>query len=393
MTVRDGFRPGIDTLLSHHRDWLKARRIGLVSHMAAVDGEGRSTAERLSTDPDCTLVNLMGPEHGYFGNAPAGAHVDARRHPTLGIPVHSLYGATRKPSADMLAGIDTIVFDIQDLGIRCYTYVSTLRLVLESAAEFGKTVIVADRPIPHPNTIDGPMLDPKLESFVGSLPLPFVYGMTPGEAARWIVDTLALDVELRVAPMQDYHRHPGREQHPLPWIPPSPGIVSWESATCYPATVFGEALPAVDHGRCTGLPFQLLGAEWIDGVTLAETLSEQDLPGTCWHTHPYYLMTGDRKGQLAGGVRLTITDANTFRPIETCVAILDTLRTLHGEKTLWHHKGVRHDFFDSLFGDTALREALMSAQAPDAITKGWQHDLTAFDAGRQKALLYHGPAT
>lgn len=388
MTAPDAFRPGIDRLLSQHRNWLRKRRIGLVSHMAAVDGEGRSTAERLATDPDCTLVNLMGPEHGYFGHATAGAHVDAQPHPTLNIPVHSLYGATRKPSSEMLAGIDAIVFDIQDLGVRCYTYVSTLRLVLESAAEFGKTVIVADRPIPHPNTIDGPMLDPKLESFVASLPLPFVYGMTPGEAARWIVDTLALDVELHVAPMQGYYRHPGRERHPLPWIPPSPGIVSWESATCYPSTVFGEALPAIDHGRGTGMPFQLLGAEWIDGVALAAALTQRELPGVRWHSHPYYLMTGDRKGQLAGGVRLTVTHANAFQPAEVCVAVLDTLRELHGTDTVWHHTGVRHDFFDRLFGDTALREALMAGQAPDEITAGWQRDLATFDAGRHKALLY-----
>ncbi|MFT5241194.1 MAG: hypothetical protein ACI9OU_000875 [Candidatus Promineifilaceae bacterium] len=393
MPVAADVQPGIHALLTTHTDWLDGKRVGLVSHMAAVDTLGRSTAQRLHAQQECTLVNLMGPEHGYFGNATAGEHVQNRQHPTLNIPVHSLYGKTRKPSPDMLADIDTIVVDLQDLGVRCYTYVSTLRLVLECAAEFGKTVIVADRPIPFPNTIDGPMLNPDLASFVASMPMPFVYGMTPGEAARWIVDTLALDVTLHVAPMQGYARNPNRACMPVPWIPPSPGIVSWESATCYPSTVFGEALPAIDHGRCTGLPFQLIGAPWMDGIAISAALEERNPAGTQWHPHPYYLMAGDNKGKLVSGVRFVVTDTNSFRPAETCVAILDVLRDLHGRDTTWHDKNARPAFFDKLFGNTELRESLVDGRPPAEITSSWVAPMADFAEQRERALLYPQPTS
>ncbi len=388
MSTTPVFQPGIHTLLTQHRDWLTERRIGLLSHTAAVNGTGIPSAQLLSESDDCSLVSLMGPELGYFGSAPAGEHVNPETHPIWQVPIHSLYGRTRRPTAAMLEDLDAVVFDIQDLGVRCYTYVSTLRYLLESAAEHQKTVIVADRPIPFPNTLDGPMLQPSHESFVGCLPLPFVYGMTPGETAQWIVATLGLEVDLKVAPMQGYQRHPARPFEGLPWIPPSPGIVSWESATCYPTTVFGEALPAIDHGRVTGLPFQLVGAPWIDGQALAADLTSRQIAGVCWHPHPYYLMTGSQAGTLVKGLRLTVTDSDAFQPMQASVAILHALREHYGVDAVWHHAKARPEFFDQLMGNSTLRCALQDGIAPDVITRSWAGDLAAFAESREKALLY-----
>ena len=388
MNASEAFQPGIHTLLTQHRDWLSQLRVGLVSHTAAVNRAGESSAQLLARCDDCTLVSLMGPEHGYFGSAPAGEHVKPETHPVWNVPIHSLYGKTRRPTEAMLADLDAIVFDIQDLGVRCYTYVSTLRYVLESAAANGKAVIVADRPIPFPNTVDGPMLHPENESFVGSLPLPFVYGMTPGEAARWIVRRLDLNVDLKVATMQGYERQARRQVDWPPWIPPSPGIVSWESATCYPCTVFGEALPAFDHGRVTGMPFQLLGACGLDGTALAAALTRRQRPGVCWYPHPYTLMTGPHVGTLVQGLRMVVTDPDAFRPVETCVFILDALREQCGVEAVWRHNKARPEFFDQLLGDTALREALTAETPPEEIISSWAKALETFSESREQALLY-----
>ena len=266
------FTTGITTLLQNKQHWLENRRVGLVSHPAAVDSKGRSSTELLRSVCHERLVALFGPEHGFWGTAAAGQNVRSQKHPLWRIPVYSLYGKHRKPTAAMLENLDTIVFDLQDIGARPYTCVGTLRYVLEAAARHGKAVIVADRPVPLPSVIDGPVPEPKFESFVASIQSPVVYGMTPAETAVWLKTILGLNVSLNVAKMRNYWRQTSRGPGWPPWIPPSPGIASWESACCYTTTVFCEALPAIDNGRGTGLPFQLFGAPWINSRAVTECL-------------------------------------------------------------------------------------------------------------------------
>lgn len=384
----DGFAPGIDTLLAHRRRWLAGRRIGLLSHAAAVDGAGCSSAERLRAELGDRLVCLLAPEHGYFGRAGAGEHCRSQRHPSWRIPIHSLYGATRAPTASMLRSLDTLVIDLQDIGARCYTYVSTLQCALQAATDHGKAVIVADRPIPLPNVIDGPLTTPACRSFVSLVDTPLAYGMTPGEAAVWLRRHLGLRLDLKIATMRGYRRDPGRGPDWPPWIPPSPGMRSWESAKCFPATVFAEAIGGLDHGRRTNLPFQLFGAAWLRGGAAVEALRALRLPGVRFYEERYAPDPREPDSVVLPGVRLAVVEPDRFRPALTAVAILAVLRDLYGGRRLWSHTQSRPEFFDKLMGADAVRLALQAGQSPQQIAAGWAAGVRAFNASREACLLY-----
>lgn len=387
--TRHSFSPGINSLLTSLKRPLAGKRIALISHPAAVDGNGTSSAELLMSDPDIKLVACFGPEHGFWGTAPAGEFVQRRKHPYWDMPVFSLYGGHRKPTARMLAGIDALVFDVQDLGARPYTYVATLRLILEAAAEYKKNVVVADRPIPLPSSVDGPSLDPRFQSFVASIPAPMAYGMTPGETALWLKAGLGLDVDLQIAKMKNYNRQPHRQPDWPPWIPPSPEIRSWESGYCYVATVFAEAIPSLDIGRGTSLAFQVLAAPWTKGPAVCEKLSERNLPGVKFHPHYYAAGAGAMRGRFLDGIRITVTDPDSFAPATAAAHIIDCLQQLYGAGRLWRSPGARWDFFDGLFGTDAVRKALMAGESAAAITGRWRSALTSFKQARSAFLLYY----
>ncbi len=395
------FLPGIDVLLTRHRHWLEGKRIGLVSHLAAVDSRGMTSAERLWRDRTpvrkrtLKLCALFGPEHGFFGLGDAGEKLLNQRHPEWGIPIYSLYGATRRPTPAMFKNLDVLVVDLQDLGARCYTYVATLRYVLEQAAVMGKQVIVADRPIPLPRIVDGPMQTPAFESFVASVRAPMHYGMTPGETALWLKADLGLDVSLRVARMQGYARDPARGAGWPPWIPPSPGIRAWETGQCYLATVFCEALPLIDYGRATNLVFQVFAAPWMKSAPVCEWLNARRLPGVAFYAHPY--LPGRASPAESGkttavtmfdGVRLTVTDPGAFQPVYTGIAIIACLQELYGVRKVWQHAGVREEFFDKLYGTDAVRLALQAGVAPEKIRQAWVKTQRAFGPSRASSLLY-----
>ncbi len=377
--------PGLETLLRDHPDWLRGRRAGLVAHPASVDARGVPSMERLR-QAGVNLVALFGPEHGFTGSGGAGETIPDGRHPASGLHVYSLYGDTRKPTPAMLRDLEVLIFDLQDVGARPYTYVSTLRYVLEAAAENGKAVIVADRPIPLPRVVDGPMLEAAFESFVGAIRTPIAYGMTPGETARWLKEDLALNLDLRVAPMQGFRRD--RAERSDRWIPPSPAIRSWACAASFPATVFFEAVPAVDHGRGTETPFQVVGAPWLDALALADALAGHPLPGVRIEPCVYPARQGPYQGQEVRGIRLEITDAALFRPVQTGVTILFALQSVYGSEAIWETSDARPDFFDKLMGTDTVRRALLDGSAPEAIVAGWENNCSAFVEKRRVALLY-----
>lgn len=379
------FLPGIDVLLTRHRHWLEGKRIGLVSHLAAVDARGMTSAERLWRDRALALKALFGPEHGFFGLGDAGQKLWHRRHPDWGLPVYSLYGSARRPTPAMFKNLDVLVVDLQDLGARCYTYVATLRYVLEQAAAMGKEVVVADRPIPLPRIVDGPMLAPAFESFVACARAPMHYGMTPGEMALWLKADLGLDVSLRIARMQGYARAAARGADWPPWIPPSPGIRAWETGQCYLATVFCEALPAINNGRASNLAFQVFAAPWLKSAPVCERLNARRLPGVSFYAHPYKATTADT---VFDGVRLAVTNPNIFHPVYTGVSILACLQELYGIRKVWKHAGTREDFFDKLHGTDAVRHALQAGAAPEQIRRTWVKSLRAFAPFRAAVLLY-----
>jgi len=374
--------------LTRHRRRLAGRRIALVSHQPAIDPHGISTAELLWRANGIELTTILGPEHGYFCTGGAGESIRSRNHPRYRIPVYSLYGRARRPAPRMLRNCDTIVIDLHDLGARCYTYVSTMLEVLIAAQESKLPVIVADRPIPLPCTPDGPAVAAGFESFVAAIPAPMLYAMTPGETATWLIEELGLDVDLRVCAMSGYNRDPARGRAWPPWIPPSPGIVTWEAAQAYTATVFTEAVPAIDCGRGGGLSFQLIGAPWIKPAAVIEALGDLSLPGVTLHEHRYAPRIGRYASKSVDGVRMVITSPARFRPILTSVCVLSVLQALYGPNRLWRAPKTRPEFFDALYGSDSVRLALLDGVPGPKIASTWQRDLKKFKSARARHLLY-----
>jgi uncharacterized protein YbbC (DUF1343 family) len=380
--------PGITALLDEHQDWIEGRRIALLSHRAAVDQNGRTTAELLHRESGATLVALFAPEHGYDSSAPAGQATPDSRHPEWNIPIYSLYGTHRKPTPEMLRNVDALIFDLQDIGARPYTYVSSLRCLLESAAAVRKRVIVCDRPIPLPSVLDGPLLNPALESFIACLRAPMTYGMTPGETALWLRATLGLSLDLRIARLRGYARQPLSSTDWPQWIPPSPRILSWDTARCFVATVFTEALPHIDSGSGTPLVFQVLGAPPVGRRRLADALNGLTVPGVNLQPLRFTPTAGLYAGNELDGVRLLVADPQRFRPAATAVAILARLQKTFGADWVWSETRVQPGFFDQLFGDRTVREALLDGESAEAIIRRWESGLAEFRASRATSLLY-----
>lgn len=380
---RPAFVCGLERLLARHGAWLRGRRIGIVTHAAAVDARGAPAVLRLRDAPGVRAVWAAGPEHGFWGAAGAGATVDdAARDDLLDLPVYTLYGARRAPDAAMLADVDAVVFDMQDIGARAYTYVSTLAAVARACAAAGKTLIVADRPVPLPGLADGPIAESAHASFVALPGLPLAYGLTPGGAARWLCRAEALRLgsrlDLRVAACAPARRADATP----PWLPPSPALLSWESAACFPATVLLEAFPAADHGRTTGLPFQVFGHPDVAARALIERLAAARLLGVRFDAHRYHRRPRapepTTESAVMTGVRMTITDPERYRPALTGVAIVHALQGEYGVARWWKDAGARPDWFDKLMGTDRVRLALQAGLTPRAIAASWRAGLAAY---------------
>ena len=372
------FLPGIDVLLQQRAHLIKGARIGLIAHPASRSVMGISTPELLWKHEACDLSCLLGPEHGYFGKADAGTKINDKLHPDWSIPIYSLYGSNRKPSSEALEQVDILLFDIQGLAARCYTYLSTLFYVMEAAAKAKKTLIVTDRPVPLPNTVDGPLLDASLKSFVGLLNLPLVYGMTFGEVAGWIMETHQIKVDLKVIPMQAYHREARPKSDWLPWVSPSPAIVNWSGGECYAITVYTEAIPSLACARGTEYSFQTLEAPWIDVDVMRNELSKLELPG---------LSITPVQSTGKNGIRFFIDDPDSVRPVTTGMLTLKMLHTHHGSQ-LWGHSKTRKQFFDQLVGTSNAWESIHTDDSIALLLLDWEKESESFKKERKRFLLY-----
>lgn len=381
MRRSDGFQLGIEALLTDGKKVLRGRRVGLLAHPASVDTRGCHSSVLLREVCGDKLVALFGPEHGFFGRGAAGEQIGDERHPAWGIPIHSLYGRHRRPTEEMLRDLDVLVFDLQDIGVRCYTFVSTLRYVMEECARLGKTLVVSDRPVPLPHVIDGPMPDGRHDSFVCDVPAPLVYAMTPGETAYWLQQKLSLrDLDLRVADMRCYDAPVSRRATWGPWISPSPGIRSWETGQIYPATVCFEALPAIEYGRGGTEPFQIVSAPWIVAEELAERLNAEDMPQVAFHPH----------WSPRPGVRIALARSTQCWPVTVGMRILSVLQELYGAERLWGAEGTREGFFDQLMGTDEVRRIVRSGMARN-LGRMWSEASRSFAEERRAALLYDRP--
>lgn len=305
------------------------------------------------------LAALFAPEHGFFGIAAAGEKTASTWHPFWNVPVHSLYGETRRPTPEMLKDLGRIVIDLQDIGVRCFTYLATLKLTLEAAAEAHLPVTVVDRPTPLGGILDGPLRpDPAFASFVAPLNLPFCHGMTPGEAATWIVREEGLDLDLTVIKMRDWS-HADR----APWmnfVPPSPAIRSWDSAAIYPATVFTEAFPAVDCDRSGSLAFRVVGAPWIDVAALLKELSAPlHVCGLALRPYRYEPAGGAYAHQRLDGLLLQIENPSAFYPVTAGVLLLAAITAQNPSKIAY---GSRPEWLDKLMGGPQVAAALRAGE-------------------------------
>lgn len=378
--------PGIEVLLEDPPDLLRGKRIGLVTNPTGVDRELRNNIDLLASHPDLNLVALFGPEHGVRGSAQAGEKVAASVDAATGLPVFSLYGEHREPTPEMLHGVDALLFDIQDVGARFYTYPYTLAGAMRAARRAGIPVVVLDRPNPIGGVkVEGPVLEPEYASFVGEFPIPLRHGMTLGELARLFNEEFSIGAELHVVPVKHWRRSDAEPGHALPWVPPSPNMPTPDTALVYPGTALFEGTN-VSEGRGTTRPFETIGAPFIQAETLAARMNALGLPGVRFRPMWFTPTFSKHAGTLCGGVQIHITDRDAFLPVRTGLALLKAI-----------HDDYPHDFrfepgnppfFDKLAGNGWIRAAIEKGEPLDAIEARWQPALRRFEEIRRRYLLY-----
>lgn len=380
------FALGVDRLVSERPELLNGR-VAVLSHQPAITASGETSAALLRRFLGDRLVKLFGPEHGFFAAGGPGSHVWDARHPQWRIPVISLYGERRYPPRALLADVDVVVVDLHDIGARCYTYLATLRYMLEACAATGVRVVVCDRPLALSGVVDGPMLSDGLGSFVAAANVPMCHGMTQGELALLFKETLDLPVELSVVTMKGYCRGASPGAGWPEWVPPSPGIRTWASSVCYLTTVFTEGLPAIDCGRVSGMAFRVFGVPGLAGASCAALLNEQSLPGVLFVPHRYDAESGLSRGETLDGVRISVQSLKTFRPVTTSVAIIWALQALV-PALLWPHEKARPVFFDKLYGTDQVRTRLEAGCPWQRIVDEWADGRRTFLQQRSRVLLY-----
>jgi uncharacterized protein YbbC (DUF1343 family) len=386
---------GAEILIEKHLDLIKGKKIGIVTNHTGILPDGRHIVDVLNEIEGVEIVALFGPEHGIRGEVPDGKSISHGVDAKTGIPVFSLYGEVKKPTEEMLKDIDVLIFDIQDVGARFYTYISTMSYCMEACAEMGKKFIVLDRPNPIRGVyVDGPILEPRFKSFVGLHPIPVAHGMTVGELAKMFNDEgwleNAVKADLTVVKMENYSRKMWFDQTGLPWVKPSPNMMTLKTAIVYTATCFIEGTN-VSEGRGTQHPFEWIGAPWIDGEKLAKELNYYKLPGVKFEPISFTptdieKVTVDPKyeGEKCGGVYLNVYDREKFEPVKVGVYILYTLKKLYPDKFKWRTAGQ-----DRLWGTDKVRLMIDEGKKPDEIIKTWEDDVKKFLSIRQKYLLYN----
>lgn len=381
-----GVLTGLDVLLRDGPGPLAGRRAGLITNHTGTDRSGASGIDLLHAHPDIELVALFSPEHAITGRAEAGERIDDAIDPRTGLPIRSLYGETRKPTAAMLEDIDVLVFDIQDIGTRYYTYVWTMTLAMQAAAEHGRDFVVLDRPNPIGGAlVQGNVLDPAFATFVGLYPVPMRHGLTPGELARLVNDQFGIGARLTVVPMAGWTRDTWYDGTELPWTPPSPNMPHLESAAHYAGTCLFEGTN-LSVGRGTPDAFRQIGAPWLDHAELVRRLDARAIAGVRFDTVTFTPASpgdGRHDGVAVRGVRLTVTDRATYDPVHAALATMVEIQRLHADSLTF-----RTAHFDRLAGTDAVRLALLRGADVHEITAGWDQQIEAFRALRRPYLLY-----
>jgi len=407
-------RLGIEVFLEEHLDLAEGKRVGLITNPTGVNSRLETNVELFYKNPKINLVALYGPEHGVRGNSQAGEYVpfyiDTRYDiPEFSIPVFSLYGQSLKPpkgmfrdideymrsfdtqelgkipELSMVESIDVLIFDIQDVGTRIYTYVATMAYCMEASAESEIEFIVLDRPNPiNGISMEGPLLQyPEYSSFVGLYPLPVRHGMTVGELAGYFNDEfLGKKAKLTVIPMQGWKREMWHDETSLPWIIPSPNMPTLDTATVYPGQVFLEGTN-VSEGRGTTMPFELFGAPWIDGYRLTKELNGLNLTGVKFREAWFTPTFSKYKSELCGGAQIHVYDRSQYKSFDTSLFIIKTIREIYSGDFKFHP-----EYFDKIMGTPKIREAIENGTAINDITESYKEELNSFSKLREPYLLY-----
>ena len=376
----DHTRTGIDVLETEKFASLRGKRVGLITNQTGLDSYGHRTIDLLARAEGVNLIAIFSPEHGIAGVA--DATVSNQADAPTGLPIYSLYGATRRPTGEMLRGIDTLVFDVQDAGVRFYTYITTMAYSMEAASQQHIAFFVLDRPNPlGGEIIEGPVLDRERASFVGYFPMPVRYAMTIGELAQMFNSENKIGADLRVIAMQDWHRRDFYDMTGLAWVAPSPALRSLRENFLYPGVEILQAA-GVSVGRGTPTPFEQLGAPWIDSGGLLTELSRRELKGVRFAATQFTPAIGLYSGVLCKGLSIDLQDRETFQPIMMGLTIGSALHHLY--PTEFHVEKMIE-----LLGSQATVDRLARGDDPKDIESGWTGDLDRFRTMREKYLLYH----
>ncbi len=370
---------GLDVLEAQKFAPLRGKHIGLITNHTGLDSQGRSTIEVLSHAPSVQLVALFSPEHGLAGRN--NERVSSTKEPSTGLPVHSLYGESLRPTDEMMQGIDALVFDIQDAGVRFYTYTVTMAYCMEEAAKRNIPFFVLDRPNPlGGEIIEGPMLDADKTNFVAYFPLPVRYALTIGELAQLFNAENHIGADLHVISMKNWHRNYFFESTGIRWIPPSPNLRTIKGSILYPGIEILQN-SGVSVGRGTEAPFEEFGAPWMDGDEVAATLNARNLAGLHFAGKPFIPIAGLYAGQRCGGVSMRVADRAKVRAMRVGLEIAEILQKLYPKQ------------FDvaklvDLAGNADTVQQLQAGEAPEKIVASWSSGLAAFDQMRRKYFLY-----
>lgn len=377
---------GLEVLAAEGHPALAGASVGLVTNHTGVDRHLRAGIDLLRARPDLAIVRLFAPEHGIRGEAQAGATIGASVDARTGLPIHSLFGESLRPTPESLSGLDALLFDVQDVGVRYATYASTCLLCMEAAAGARVRFVVLDRPNLLGGAVEGSVLDPAFASFVGAYPVPIRHGLTIGELARLVAAERGLPEPL-VVRLRGWRRETWHDQTGLPWVFPSPNLPTLDSLTLYPGTCLVEGTNA-SEGRGTTRPFELIGAPWLNAHALADELAARDLPGAAFRPAWFVPTFSKASGQICAGVQVHVLDRRVLRPATLGLHLLDALRRVGGEAFEWRNDGAERYFIDRLLGSDRPRLALDAGASVAEITAGWPAEIAAFEERARPHLLY-----
>jgi uncharacterized protein YbbC (DUF1343 family) len=379
---------GLDVFLEQHTHLFKGKRIGLVTNLTGVNRNLVPTIDLFHEHPDLRLTALYGPEHGIRGDAKEGEEIASSTDPYTGLPVYSLYGETKKPTPEMLEPVDVVVFDLQDIGSRYYTYIYTMAYVMEACGELGKDFVVLDRPNPiGGNAMEGNLLEPELKSFVGLFPIPNRHGLTIGELALLYKHEFGIQCNVTVIQMEDWTRDMYFDQTGLFWVPPSPNSTGVDMSILYPGTCLVEGTN-LSEGRGTTRPFEFIGAPYVDGYSLAKTYNQRNVPGVIARPISFVPTYQKHLGARCEGVQLHVVDRHILNSLKAGLVLLETVAELYPSDFAFREAPVNgNGFFELLAGTKDLREKILDSKTNEFL-EVCEPQLEKFQGQIKPYLLY-----